>query len=159
MASLFEGILGKRIGSTRIVPLVTKIVVVFAIFILVSNLATNFINLMFNRTELIKLNKELLVNQLKEIYVFSNSQYEIYQYTQDLTKSMTNIEESAKRSLKFSKSIALGIAPDGMVAFSASLGERLATFGAMPSMVTYCQEASGAVASKAVGTGARSVIP
>ena len=55
MGSPLEGLLGKKIGSTRIVPLVTKIVLIFSIFILVSNLLSNYINLMFNRSELLKL--------------------------------------------------------------------------------------------------------
>lgn len=128
MANPLEALLGKKVGGTRVTPLVWKIVLVFSIFVLASSLTTNYINLMFNRTELIKNVKELLVKDLKDLYTFSSSQRDIFDFTGDQKKSMTNIEESALRELKNSKSIALGIKPDGTVAFLATHGERMASF-------------------------------
>jgi class 3 adenylate cyclase len=119
MESPLEGMLGKKIGSTRIVPLVTKIVLIFSIFILVSNLLSNYINLMFNRTELMKLTKELLVKDLKETYTFASNQFEIYQFSKDVKKSMDTIEQSALRDLKASKAIFIGMRPDGAIMFQA----------------------------------------
>ena len=128
MGSPLEGLLGKKIGSTRIVPLVTKIVLIFAIFILVSNLLSNYINLMFNRTELMKLTKELLVKDLKETYTFASNQFEIYQFTKDLKKSMDTIEQSAERDLKASKAIFVGMKPDGGMMFQALRIPRMERF-------------------------------
>ncbi|MGA2976499.1 MAG: adenylate/guanylate cyclase domain-containing protein [Spirochaetia bacterium] len=128
MESPFEGFLGKKIGSTRVVPLVTKIVLIFSIFILVSNLMTNYINLMFNRTELIKLTEDLLVKDLKETYTFASTQFDIYQFTHDLAKSTDTIEQYALRDLKASKAITIGIKPDGSLLFQALRIPRLKTF-------------------------------
>ncbi len=128
MESPLEGFLGKKIGSTRVVPLVTKIVLIFSIFILVSNLMTNYINLMFNRTELIKLTEDLLVKDLKETYTFASTQFDIYQFTHDLAKSTDTIEQSALRDLKASKAITIGIKPDGSLLFQALRIPRLKTF-------------------------------
>ena len=109
MSGPMEGVFGRKIGSTRVVPLVTKIVLMFAVLILVSNLTTNFINLMFNRTELIKLTKELLVKDLKDTYSYASDQYEIYQFTGDRKKSLDDIGKSAMSDLKNSKAVVLGI--------------------------------------------------
>ena len=128
MEGPLERVLGKRIGSTRIVPLVTKIVLIFSIFILVSNLTSNYINLMFNRTELIKLTKELLVKDLKAAYAFASNQFEIYQFSGDLKQSMGSIEGSAARDLKNSKAVCLGVKLDGSLAFQALQMARLDKF-------------------------------
>jgi adenylate cyclase len=128
MANPVEALLGKKVGGTRVTPLVWKIVLVFSIFVLAASLTTNYINLMFNRTELIKSVKELLVKDLKDIYTFSSSQRDIFEFTGDQKKSMANIEESALRELKNSKAVALGIRPDGTVAFMAAQAERMTAF-------------------------------
>ena len=129
-----EGVFGRKIGSTRVVPLVTKIVLMFAVLILVSNLTTNFINLMFNRTELIKLTKELLVKDLKDTYSYASDQYEIYQFTGDRKKSLDDIGKSAMSDLKNSKAVVLGIAPDGAIAFQAMKTGSLARFADTPAL-------------------------
>ena len=115
-----DNILGKKIGGARVVPLVIKIVAIFAIFILVSNLASNYINLMLNRGGLIKLMNQLLVKDLKEIYIFSTNQREIFFYNQDYEASVKIIEDNALKSLKGEKSLAIGVKPDGAMFFQAS---------------------------------------
>ena len=134
MESPLERFLGKKIGSTRVIPLVTKIVLIFSIFILVSNLMTNYINLMFNRTELIKLTEDLLVKDLKETYTFASTQFDIYQFTHDLAKSTDTIEQYALRDLKASKAITIGIKPDGSLLFQALRIPRLKTFPDAPAL-------------------------
>ena len=128
MNSPVETVLGKKIGSTRVVPLVTKIVLIFAALILVSNLTTNYINLMFNRTELIKLTKELLVKDLKDTYSYASDQYEIFQFTKDQKKSLDDIGKSGMNVLKNSKAVVLGIKPDGALAFQAMKAGSLPSF-------------------------------
>ena len=59
-----KSIFGPKLGGARIVPIVTKIVALFSVFLLVSNLASNFINLEMNRGELIGLTDRLLVKDL-----------------------------------------------------------------------------------------------
>ena len=58
---MFNKIFGNKINKTRITPLATKIILIFTIFILVSNLASNYINLTYNRAGLVKFIRELLI--------------------------------------------------------------------------------------------------
>jgi class 3 adenylate cyclase len=117
---MLENLIGKKINKTRIVPLTTKIILIFAIFILVSNLASNYINLTFNRSEIIKHIREMLIRDLKEMYTLCNTQYDIYQYSSDFEGSVLNIERNAKDQFKNRKSIFLGVKPDGTIVFQAS---------------------------------------
>lgn len=117
---MFKQIFGEKINKTRITPLTTKIIIIFAVFILVSNLASNYINLTYNRTGLIKFIRELLIRDLKEIYTICNTQYEIYQYNNDLQDSVANIERNALGQFKNEKSVFLGIREDGSIVFQAS---------------------------------------
>ncbi|HCL56288.1 MAG TPA: adenylate/guanylate cyclase domain-containing protein [Spirochaetia bacterium] len=120
MGKLSERIFGKKINKTRIIPITLKIVIIFGLFILASNLTSNYINLMFNRSELIDLMKNLLIKDLKDIYSFSNNQYEIYQFNTDFLSSVKNIEEKSIREFKKERSIALGIHEDGSIMFVGS---------------------------------------
>jgi uncharacterized membrane protein (DUF485 family) len=43
-----ETLFGKKVGGVRVVPLTLKILVVFVVFILVSNFSSNYINLTLN---------------------------------------------------------------------------------------------------------------
>jgi len=59
----------------------------------------------------------LLVKELKEIYTFASNQHDLYLFSNDLDESIEAIEHYAARELKKSRSIALGIKPDGSVFF------------------------------------------
>lgn len=120
MENITERIFGKKIQGVRVVPLVLKIVVIFTIFLLVSNFTSNYINLMLNRGELLKLMNDLLIKDLKELHVFAMNQHEIYQYNRDLDAALGSIEQSAKRSLTGEKSAAFGVDENGAVLFFAS---------------------------------------
>ncbi len=110
----------KRINNTRVIPLESKILFLFVVFILVSNFATNYINLSLNSSEMIKLMKELLVKDLKELYTYANSQYEIYQFGHDRDKTLGNIEKMALGDFTNDKAIALGVNEDGSFLFQAA---------------------------------------
>lgn len=125
---VIESVLGRKIGGTRVVPLVIKIVIIFAIFILVSNLASNYINLLLNRDGLIKLMNQLLVKDLKELYLFSNNQHEIFFYNQNYQESVDTITANGLKSLKGEKSIAIGVKPDSSMFFQASKMEKVDSF-------------------------------
>src|SRR5690242_10956698 len=73
----------KKVGNVRVGSITTRIVMIFTVSILAASFASNYINLMFNRAEQVKMMRELLVKDLKEVYDFSNSQYQIYQYCQE----------------------------------------------------------------------------
>ncbi len=118
---LGESLFGSKIGSVRVVPVIFKIVFTFTLFILVSNLATNYINLSYHRAELVKLMKQLLVKDLKELYNFSKNQYEIYQFNQDYEGSINTMVEKAKSDFKNSKSVAIAVRDDGTFLFQAAM--------------------------------------
>jgi class 3 adenylate cyclase len=122
----------RKIGNTRVVPITSKIIIIFTISILVASFASNYINLAFNRTELIKMMKELLVKDLKDVYDFSNTQYELYEFAKEapgaLQSSMNMIESNALRQLKNQKSITLGLRVNGNIMFQASKIKKLAEF-------------------------------
>ena len=123
---MFEKVLGQKINGVRVVPLMVKIVSIFTIFLLVSNFTTNYINLMLNRGEQIRLLNELLVKDLKELHVFANNQYEIYSFNPDLEAALRNIEGAAMRNHRGERSVSLGVRRDGEVFFQGSSFERSA---------------------------------
>lgn len=120
MKSPLEFFLGKKVGGARVVPLVSKIITIFVILLLISNFASNYINLMWNRGALIKLMKELLVKDLKALTSYCNTQYDIYDTQQNLTASKESITLSAQKDLGREKSIAFAVDSEGKLFFSAS---------------------------------------
>ena len=121
---IIDELLGQKINGVRITPTVTKILSVFAIFIVVANLTTNYFNLEYSQILLTKLLKKLLVKDLQEIYTFSNNQYEIYQYTKKIGDSYSAISKKGLNLLEQKNSIILGIQESGNIAFQASkIGE------------------------------------
>lgn len=119
-AELKESIIGRKVGNTRVIPVTSKILFVFILIILVSNLASNYINLMFNRTELISQMKDLLGKDLRDIYTFCNNQYEIFQLTRDEKKSLDAIKLKGAAQLKNSRAVVLGVRRDQKYFFTAS---------------------------------------
>jgi class 3 adenylate cyclase len=125
---MFNNIFGKKINKTRITPLTTKIIIIFTIFILVSNLASNYINLTYNRSGLVKFIRELLIRDLKEMYTICNTQYDIYQFGNGYQDSVKNIERNALDQFKNKKAIFLGIKEDGVIVFQASRIKKYSRF-------------------------------
>ncbi len=120
MKKLIETLFGQKINGTRVVPVTIKIILVFTLIILVSNLTSNYINLIFNRTELVNLMRQLLAKDLKDIYSFCNTQHEIYQINRDFKGSVDNIEKKGLNDLKNKKAVVLGVKPDGTFLFQSS---------------------------------------
>jgi class 3 adenylate cyclase len=118
--SVDKGIFFKRIHGTRVMPVGLKIIVIFVIFILVSNFATNYINIMLGRDYQLKLTKQLLAKDLKDIYGFANTQYEIFQYNRDKKGSFDNIKSRALLDLKNKHASLICFSPDGEVLTAAS---------------------------------------
>ena len=121
-------IFGPKVGKTRVVPLVTKIVTLFTVFLLASNFASNYINLELNRGELIKLTNRLLIKDLAELYSFSSTQRQIYDFNGDLPGAMGAIEKSALKNLMKPHSTAFGVTKEGTFAFWASKQPKLSSF-------------------------------
>jgi len=126
----------KRVGGVRIIPLSFKIITIFTILLLLSNFVSNYINLMMNRRELVKLMNQLLIKDLKELYIYANNQYEIYQFTLDREKAVQNISISASREFRFTRSTAIGLNPDGTILFQSSGAEGFTTFDDQKALAT-----------------------
>lgn len=120
LRSLFKAFFGRKINNTRVVPITIKVILIFTIFILFASLTSNYINLMFNRAVLIKTMKQMLVKDLKDMYFFCNTQYEIYQYNNKYQESINTIILKATNDFKNQKTVVLGIKPDGSFLFQAS---------------------------------------
>jgi len=112
----------------RIFPITTKIILVFTVFILVSNISSNYINLLLNRSALLEQMRQLLIKDLKDIYNFANNQHLIYDYNKDFQSAMKNIEEKSLLEYKNKNSIALGIKDTGSLIFEASKIRKYGTF-------------------------------
>ncbi len=113
-------VLGQKVAGTRVVPLMLKIVVIFTIFLLVSNFTTNYINLMLNRGEQIRLLNQLLVKDLKEMHVFANNQFEIFTFNPDEAAAVRNLENAAMRNHRGERSVSFGVSPEGDLFFHAA---------------------------------------
>jgi class 3 adenylate cyclase len=120
IGKVVEKIRGRRVGGIRVVRTSFKIILIFTIFILSSNLSSNYINLTMNQAEIIKYINQLLVRDLKDIHVFASGQFEIFQYSRDENDAMSKITESAEKNFKRPHALAIGITPDGKLRFTAA---------------------------------------
>ncbi len=111
---------GKKVNNVRVIPVTLKIIFVFTLFILISNFTTNYINLISNRAEQLKLMNQLLTKDLKDIYTYCSNQYEIYQYDKDLEGSLESMVRKGEHELKNDKAVILGFDVDGNILFQAS---------------------------------------
>ena len=119
-ASFTTFILGRQVGSTRVVPVMSKILIVFISIILISNLSSNYINLILNRSELIKQMRDLLVKDLDDIFQFCDNEYNIYQLTKQRAGFLRNIKRKGEYGLENQKSLILGVHKDGSFLFQSS---------------------------------------
>lgn len=125
MKRLIESIIGKKINNTRVFPVTTKIIIIFTLIILVSNLTSNYINIVYNRTEQLNLLKKLMAKDLADIFTFANTQYEIYQFNRDFESSVEGMRNKGLHHLKNDKAVVLGIQPDGRLLFQSSSNIRI----------------------------------
>ena len=109
-----------KVGKTRIIPLGLKILVIFICLILLSNFATNVISVQLEQKEIITLNNEIMVDQLKELYNTSSTQYQIYNFSLNRYECMQAICKSTQSTFKNPNSVALGISKEGLMGFMIS---------------------------------------
>lgn len=107
----------QKVGQTRIIPISFKILTIFVCLLLLSNFATNFVNLNLSRKQLITLNNTVMVSELKDIYSVASNQYQIYTFTNDEEKSVEAIKEAAQRSFSQPNSAALAFDENGDILF------------------------------------------
>jgi len=132
----------KKVNNTSVVPVSLKIVFAFAVFLLVSNLTSNYINLVFNRGELHTLMNELLKKDLKDIYSYSSNQFQIYQYDKNLDSSIKSIEKKGLYELKKQQSVVLGIKQNGEILFQSSKIKKYKIFEDKSTLKTIKQKLS-----------------
>lgn len=111
------------VGDTPIIPISSKILLVFIVLLLLSNFFTNFVNLQLNQRQIINLTNQNLVNQLKEIYTTATNQYEIYKYSQNKDESINSIIDTAKKGFSQNNSMVMGVEVGGRLLLSASASE------------------------------------
>ena len=119
---------GRKVKNTRVVSVKFKIIIVFSILILLSNLSSNYINLIFNRSQLFKLMNQLLTKDLKSMYSFSNNQHQIYQFDKNIEGSIKSIERKGLHEIKNNKAIVLGIKENGEILFQSSKVKKYKNF-------------------------------
>lgn len=109
----------QKVGQTRIIPISFKILTIFVCLLLLSNFATNFVNLNLSRKQLITLNNTVMVSELKDIYSVASNQYQIYTFTNNMSQSVDAIKQAAERSFEQPNSAALAFNQDGDILFCA----------------------------------------
>ncbi|MFW6365248.1 MAG: adenylate/guanylate cyclase domain-containing protein [Spirochaetota bacterium] len=115
-----KGLLFKNVNRTPVIPVRLKIIVVFVLFILISNFTSNYINLMYNRNHQIKLMKMLLAKDLKDIIGYANTQYEIFQFNQNETAAFNSIREKALYEMDNDLAILLMFNKNGQILVQVS---------------------------------------
>ncbi len=107
----------QKVGQTKIIPISFKILTIFVCLLLLSNFATNFVNLSLSRKQLITLNNTVMVSELKDIYTAASNQYQIFTFTGDKEKSVEAIKSTAERSFSQPNSVALAFNENGEILF------------------------------------------
>lgn len=115
----------QRVGKTKIIPIGLKILLIFICLILLSNFATNIITIQLSQNQIIKLNNQVMVEQLKELYNSSSNQYQIYTYSNNIEESVTSLKKVAQSGFSNPNSIALGVKKDGTIDFYVSNNSEL----------------------------------
>ena len=110
----------QRVGNTKIVPIGLKILLIFICLILLSNLATNIITIQLSQNQIIKLNNQVMVEQLKELYNSSSNQYQIYTYSNNIEECEASLKQVAKSGFSNPNSVALAVKKGGDIDFSIS---------------------------------------
>lgn len=108
---------GHRAFGTRVVPVTLKIILTFSLIILVSNLTSNYVNLIFNRAALVDLMRQLLAKDLRDMHTFCNNQFQIYQFNLNKEASIKSIEDKSASLLINKRAVVLGVRPDGSLLF------------------------------------------
>jgi adenylate cyclase len=129
-------IIGRKIGKHRVFPITTKIILVYVIFILLSNFSSHYISLMLYRGEMVKLMRQLLARDLKEIYNYANTQHEIYNIKQKKDEALNHISERAVIDFKHGMSMLLGVNRSGHIEIMASGSAKADTFTDKKTLLT-----------------------
>lgn len=110
----------QKVGSTKIIPISLKLLIIFVSLLMLSNFATNFVNSFLSRAQIIKLNNRIMVSQLKDIYTAAGNQYQILTFTARKDEAIKSLYNTAKRGFELPNSIAAAFDKEGKILFCAS---------------------------------------
>ena len=140
-SELSKSIFGFKVGDIRIIPVSTKIILVFITIMLVSNFSSNYINLFMHRAAMTKLAQQILVKDLTDLFNLSTTQYDLFQLNMaalNITnqnsqsnvdeseikkfrdRAMINIEVSSMDNSTTTTGIALGLEENGTINFTGA---------------------------------------
>lgn len=107
----------QRVGQTRIIPISFKILAIFTVLLLLSNFATNTINLILSQRQIINLNNTIMVSQLKDLFSAAGNQYQIYSFSGDRNGCIESLKNVAKKGFSMPKSFAGAFDRQGNILF------------------------------------------
>lgn len=118
------------VGKTRIIPISVKILSIFVILILLSNVMTNLLSINLSQRENNILSNRLLVNELKEMYITAGNQYQIYAYSKNRDECIESLKKSVSSSFAQDNSCAMAFDRTGKILFfiSNNRGTKLEAF-------------------------------
>jgi class 3 adenylate cyclase len=126
--NLYAVLFGRRIGKMRVFPITTKIILVYILFILLSNFSSHYISLMLYRGEMVKMMRQLLARDLKDIYNYANTQHEVYSIRKNKDESYSLISERAILDFKHKMSMLAGMDRQGHLEILVSSAVSTKTF-------------------------------
>jgi class 3 adenylate cyclase len=132
--SLSAVLFGRRIGKMRVFPITTKIILVYILFILLSNFSSHYISLMLYRGEMVKMMRQLLARDLKDIYNYANTQYEVYNIRKNKDEAYSLISERAILDFKHKMSMLAGMDRQGRFEILVSSAVTAKTFTDMQTL-------------------------
>lgn len=109
-----------KVGKTKIIPIGFKIGIIAIVLILLSNFATNLISVQLSQKQVIKLNNQIMVDQLKELYNNASNQYQIYAYSNSKSDMVFSMKKVASAGFSNPNSVALGVDKMGNIHFLAT---------------------------------------
>ncbi|MCS7298549.1 MAG: adenylate/guanylate cyclase domain-containing protein [Spirochaetia bacterium] len=112
----------RRFSNLKIKSTPLRIAIIFSIFILFSNLITNYINLSLNNVEIVNQSKKILANDLRLIYNYANNQYDLFVNTGNFEKAFSNIVARSINTFENKGSVCIGISNNKII-FSSSTFE------------------------------------
>jgi class 3 adenylate cyclase len=107
----------QKVGGTIIIPISAKILAIVTILLLMSNFVTNYLTISLYSKEVMRLNNQLLIKDLKEIYINAGNQYQIFLFSGDRENAMTALQRASEKDMAFSGSWALGTTGFGNIIF------------------------------------------
>lgn len=108
------------VGKTPIIPISAKILTIFIILLLLSNFMTNLLSINLSQKQKNVLTNQLLVNELKEMYITAGNQYQIYSYSKNKDECINALKKSAASTFTMDNSCALAFDRTGKILFFTS---------------------------------------